>query len=242
MKNKDYKKLLNLNFLDITNQTYACGKYDLPYIYCKDVNIDYIALYPNLKEYNKTTGTAVGFYVYDFKFDGKNGLFQAIYYDDGKGKEKFKQRFRNVKYAIAPDYSLCGDIPVAENIYRIFKSRIVSLWLTDACDIIVIPNITYANENYFDIMLDGLEDCECVAFSVKGSVDNIIQKELLRKAIKHTVDNLHKLKTIIVYSVSIDDSKILNLFSYAVDKGIKIVIPDNLLKSRNLILEGSKNG
>lgn len=78
MKNKDYKKLLNLNFLDITNQTYACGKYDLPYIYCKDVNIDYIALYPNLKEYNKTTGTAVGFYVYDFKFDGKNGLFRLF--------------------------------------------------------------------------------------------------------------------------------------------------------------------
>lgn len=242
MKKKDYKKLLNLGFLDITNQTYACGKYDLPYVYCKDVDIDYVALYPNLKEYNKTTSTAVGFYVYDILFDGKNGLFNAIYYNDKRRLDYYKERFKGVKYAIAPDYSLCGDIPVIENIYRIFKSRIVSLWLTDVCDVIVIPNITYANDNYFDIMLDGLEDCECVAFSVKGSVHNIIQKELLIKAIKHTVDNLHKIKTIIVYSVSIDDSKISNLFSYAVDKGIKIVIPNNLLKSRNLILEGSKNG
>lgn len=242
MKKKDYKKLLNLNFVDITNKTYSCGQFDMPYVYCNEVDIDYVALYPNLKEYNKTTKTAVAFYVYDSKFDGKNGLFQAIYYNDKKRKERFEQRFKNVKYAIAPDYSLCGDIPVIENIYRIFKSRIVSLWLTDVCDIIVIPNITYANENYFDIMLDGLEECECVAFSVKGSVDNIIQKELLIKAIRHTVDNLHKLKTIIAYSVSVDDCKILNLFSYAVDKEIKIVIPDNLLKNRNLILEGSKNG
>ncbi|MDY4787828.1 MAG: DUF4417 domain-containing protein [Bacilli bacterium] len=242
MKNKDYKKLLNLSFTDITSQAYFCGKYDLPYAYCKDVNIDYIALYPNLNEYSKTKNTAVGFYVFDLKFDNIRGLFSAIYYNDIKRLDYFKERFKGVKYAIAPDYSQIGDIPRVENLYRLFKTRIVSLWLTIECDVIVIPNITYANENYFDVMLDGMEDCECVAFGVKGSIKELSQRELLLKAIKYAVDNLKKLKTIIVYSVCIDNSIIFEIFQYAISKGIKVIIPDNLLRSRNRLKEAFKNG
>ena len=64
-------------------------------------------------------------------------------------------------------------------------------------DIIVIPNVTYANENYFDVMLDGMHNCEVIAFSIKGSVKETLERALLSKAIKYTVDNLDKLKKII---------------------------------------------
>ena len=84
-------------------------------------------------------------------------------------------------------------------------------------------------------MLDGMDNCEVVAFSVKGSIKEPKEKKLLLKAIKYTVDNLRKLKKIVVYSVSINDNKVKNLFDYASTKGIEIVIPENLLKERNLI-------
>jgi hypothetical protein len=103
------------------------------------------------------------------------------------------------------------------------------------CDVLVIPNITYANENYFDVMLDGMEETEVVAFSAKGSMRENDEKELFLKAIKITVDGLPKLKKIVVYSVSIDDEKVLKLFEYASLKGIEIIIPDNILKERNVI-------
>ena len=45
------------------------------------------------------------------------------------------------------------------------------------CDVLVIPNITYANENYFDVMLDGMEETEVVAFSAKGSMREFDEKE-----------------------------------------------------------------
>ena len=44
-----------------------------------------------------------------------------------------------------------------------------------------------------------------------------------------------QIKKIIVYSVSIDDEKVLKLFEYTSLKGIEIVIPDNILKERNVV-------
>lgn len=236
IKKKNLKRLINLNFVDLTNRTYNCGKYDLPYIKCPNiVNPDYLALYSETFNYHKTDRTFVCFYQYDIKFDNIKGIFEAIYHNDVKLLGKYKERFKDVRYAIAPDYSEVGDIPRIENVYRLFKSRIVALWLWFECDVIVIPNITYASENYFDVMLDGMDDSEVVAFSVKGSIKEQSEKELLQKAIKYTIDKLKQLKKIVVYSVSVDDKKVLELFEYASNKGIEIVIPNNILKERNII-------
>ena len=236
VKKNDLKKLLNLNFVDLTNQTYSCGKYDLPYVNCPNlINPDYLALYSETCNYAKTPRTFICFYQYDIKFDSIKGIFEAIYHNDEKLLSKYKERFKNVKYAISPDYSQVGDINRIENIYRIFKSRIVALWLWLECGVIVIPNVTYANENYFDVMLDGMDKCEVVAFSVKGSIKEETERDLLLKAIRYTVDNLRFLKKIVIYSVSINDERVLQLFEYASSKGIEIVIPNNILKERNVI-------
>ena len=242
VKKDDLKKLLNLNFVDLSNQTYPCGKYDLPFVRCpSNINIDYLALYSEVKNYHKTDNTCVCFYQYDLKFDTIKGIFNAIYYNDEKLLAKYKERFKGVKYAIAPDYSQIGDINRVENIYRLFKARIVSIWLVLECDVLVIPNITYANENYFDVMLDGMEETEVVAFSAKGSMREFDEKEIFLKAIRITVDGLPKLKKIVVYSVSIDNEKVLKLFEYASLKGIEIIIPDNILKERNIINKEAKS-
>ena len=180
------------------------------------------------------------FYQYDVVFDKIDGLFNAIYYQNEKLLKKYKERLSGAKFAIAPDYSQCGDVPKIENLYRLFKSRIVSLWLLLELDIIVIPNITYANDNYFDVMLDGMENTEVVAFSVKGAIREPAERKLLQKAIKVTVDGLEKLKKIIVYSVSTDDRKVLDIFQYATSKGINVIIPDNILRERNIILKEDK--
>lgn len=241
VKKKNLKKLLNLNFMDLTNQTYSIGKYDLPYVRCpEEVNPDYLALYSEVSNYHKTENTCVCFYQYDVVFDKIDGLFNAIYHQNEKLLKKYKERLSCVKFAIAPDYSQCGDVPKIENLYRLFKARIVSLWLLLELDIIVIPNITYANDNYFDVMLDGMENTEVVAFSVKGAIREPVERKLLEKAIKVTVDGLEKLKKIVVYSVSTDDRKVLDIFQYATSKGINVIIPNNILRERNIILKEDK--
>lgn len=90
-------------------------------------------------------------------------------------------------------------------------------------------------------MLDGVKDIEVVAFSVKDSIKERLERELLQKAIKHTTDNLKQLKKIVVYSVSVNDEKVRELFEYASNKGIEIVISNNILKERNIINKDARS-
>lgn len=241
VKKSELKKILNLNIVDILNRCELENKLKLPQIKCNAVDkIDYIASYSNLCEYHKTDNTCLAFYEYDLKFDGIKGVYNSIYYNDVSNLKKFKDRFKGVKYAISPDYSLSGDMGLDEQIYRISKARRVSARLTLECDILVIPNFTYSDELYFKLSVLGIEDTEVIAFGLKGSLKERGETDLLIKAIAYAVDNLKKLKQIIIYSDSIYDQKIIDLFNYAISHEIQIVIPNNKLKLNNLRLKNKR--
>lgn len=232
-KNQNLIKLLNLNYLKFSNRTISRGDMDLPSIYCNtSIYPDYLALYCQKSLYRKTPRTAVCFYEFDTDFDGKNGLYWAIYYNDEKRLNYFKRRFENVKYFISPDYSLLGDIHTIENNYRLFKSRIVSLWLIFELGAVVIPNISFPDKNSYAFALDGLEKCSVVAMSTKGHMDNGVENKRLRENIRLTVDSL-RLKAFIVYDVCGTNEATLDTFAYAKEKGVSIIIPDNTLKCQN---------
>ncbi|MCR5486679.1 MAG: DUF4417 domain-containing protein [Lachnospiraceae bacterium] len=137
-----------------------------------------------------------------------------------------------MRFFISPDYSELGDIDDIENNYRIKKARVVSIWLMTELSAIVIPHITFPTISTIDFYLDGLEDCSVVAFSTKGYVDDKLEREILVEAVKYTVDRL-KLKTIIVYDVCRENKEAEDIFRYAADKGINIIIPPNMIKNRN---------
>lgn len=59
-------------------------------------------------------------------FDGLYGLWNAIYYGVKELQEFYLERFRGVKYFVAPDYSKCGDISEVENYHRQFRSRVAA--------------------------------------------------------------------------------------------------------------------
>lgn len=230
---KDLRRLLNLNYLNYTNKTHAVGDYDLPLLYCyTNIIPDYLALYNQPGDYQKTAYTCVCFYAYDVTFDGINGLFNAIYYNDKKLLRFYKNRFKNVKFFISPDYSQFGDLQKIENIIRLWKARIVTLWFMLELNAIAIPNITYISEDSFDFFCTGLEECKVVAFSTKGHVRYACERRLLKAAVKYVVDNLN-VETIIVYSVCGKDITSLRLFQYAIDHGIRVIIPQNSLRERN---------
>ena len=226
-----------MNYLTYAGKTIACGKKDLPALYCNTrVYPDFLALYGEPSLYKKTAATAVCFYQFDNKFHKRDGLYEAIYYKDEALLDYYKKRFAGVKFFIAPDYSIMGDIHQIETDHRLFRARIVALWLMFELDAVVIPNITFFDKNgTIGIELDGLENCSVVAISTKGHIDNPDEYERLKRNIRITVDRLN-LKAIIVYDVCGTDEKTLEAFRYATDKGIKVIIPDNTLKTRNILL------
>ena len=231
---KSLQELLLLNFLNVTNKTICSGKFDIPKICCTtSVYPDFLALDSEPRLFNKTIRTGVCFFRYDKQFNGYNGLYNALYYNREKELLKFKQKYKGITFAIEIDPSLCGDVPRIENLYRIFQRSVVSSWLTMDLGIIVIPLISYANEESFEDILLGIDfNSTVVAFGIKGNMNNLEEKELLRKAVKYVVDRL-QLKAIIVYSVCGQDSEVYDVFSYATRKGIDLVIPQNTLRAQN---------
>lgn len=242
-KKKNLKKLLNLGLLDYTNLTPKYGDLDMPYIKCKKIPyIDYLATYSQPSTYFHSQGTCVTFFEYDIFFDGLYGLWNAIYYGVKELQEYYLERFQGVKYFVAPDYSKCGDISEAENYYRQFRSRIVAIWLAMNLNAVVIPLVSCANDIGMRYMLDGMDDCTVVAFNAKGPMGDPVQLEIFIGSIKYTVDHLKNLKVIIVYSASPDNEKVLEIFKYAIESGIEVQIPDNMLQTRNRLRGGDSNG
>lgn len=103
---------------------------------------------------------------------------------------------------------------------------------------VVIPLVACANDAGMGYMLDGMEDCNVVAFNAKGPMGDPKQLEIFIRSIRYCVDHLPQLEQIIVYSASPDKEKVRQYFSYAVDAGIEVSIPDNMLQTRNRIRGG----
>ena len=233
-KRKDLKKKLNFNYLDLTNKTTCFGELGLPRLTCNTKFIpDYIALSGQPCDYFRTKNTIVAFNEYDSAFNGKNGLYYSIYFKDKNNLEKLKLKYKGIKYFIMPDISNFGDIQAYENYHRMGQAREIALWLNVVNKSIVIPFIGCGSRKDFKYMIEGIEDVSVVAFSTKGKVDNKTETKLLIDTIKYTVDNLKKLKRIIVYDVCKDNSYVDMAFKYAKEKGIDIVVPSNMLKIRN---------
>lgn len=217
-----------------TNLTPKYGELDMPYIRCKVVpRIDYMATYSQPSTYFHSEGTCVTFFEYDVFFDGLYGLWNAIYYGVKELQEFYIERFQGVRYFVAPDYSKCGDVSEAENFHRQFRSRIVAIWLAMNLNAIVIPLVACANGIGMKYMLDGMEDCTVVAFNAKGAMGDSKQLPIFIDSIRYTVDHLPSLQVIVVYSASPDRAKVLDIFKYAIEAGIEVQIPDNMLQMRN---------
>lgn len=235
---RNLKKKLNYNHLKYTNKTVCCGELGLPEIICELSELpDYIALYSQPSDYHRTKLTAVSFYDYDNKMDGQHGLYNAIKYDNKKDLRFFKERFAGVKIFIMPDYSIFGDIQAYENHHRLGRAREVSLWLTMENNSIVIPNISASGIKDFEYIFDGLEKVKVVCISTKSKLAKAEDRDLLQKTIDEAIKRIPLLETFIVYDISADDKYIDILFRGAREKGINVVIPNNLMKIRNRILK-----
>ena len=115
--------------------------------------------------YNDTKSLAnkdffVHFYLDDYKFDGKNGIWSNPY--------KALERLKNYKGVITPDFSPYQDMPEPLKIYNIFRSRTFGYWLTQN-NISVINNVRWGTEETFRYCFDGIPKYSVVAIGTVAS-------------------------------------------------------------------------
>ena len=201
------------------------GDYDMPVIGCFDdiSKIDYLSLYSDLQDYQKTDNTCVCFYQYYPVFDVVHGLYNSIIYQDEKRLALFRERFKNVKYIVGPDYSLFGDFPVALQIFNIYKSRVCMAWLKANTKAVIIPNIRWTFDFSYEFAFDGIMKGSNIAISILGQIRDKDNRKMFFDGFKEAIDRIEP-KSILVYGF-VTESNFDEIFGYAESKGIKIIIP-----------------
>lgn len=201
------------------------GEFDMPIVSNFDdiSKIDYISLYSDKKDYFKTSNTCIAFYQYDHIFDGINGLYNSIAYNMKEQLNKYIQRFKDVKYIIAPDYSLFGDFPVALQIFNVYKSRICMCWLQQNTNASIIPNIRRTYSYSYNFCFDGIKKHSNIAISVLGQLKNKQNYDLFIDGFKELINRVEP-KQIIAYGF-INNKNFQSIFEVALKRGIKIIIP-----------------
>ena len=233
--NQKLCKKLNYGIAILLNRA-ILNEYNLPIHYCNsDIYPDFIALNTEKSKYKITPNTAVAFYAFDKTFDSKNGLYNAIYYQDKRLLKKFRKIYKGVKFVIAPDYSLYDDIWQFENYSRLLKIRVIMLWFTLEIGAVVIPNAIYLSSDKLPIYYSGFEECNMMCFSTKGHMKHSENRNKIKENVKYVTDNLN-LKIILVYTCCASDTETLKLFEYAIQHGITVILVDNTLRQRNKIL------
>lgn len=197
--NKGY----NLNLVDLDR---CDGKYQIPHIQKEDyIPDDLIGFNYMLTNADKNVG--VHCFVDDYQFER---LWNS--------PDKYLDKLQEYDCVLTPDFSLYKDMPLSMKIWNVFRSRLIGQWLQDnGC--IVIPTISWCEEDTFEFCFDGLEKGGTVAVSTIGVKKDSM--DIWTKGMNEMIERL-KPKTILVYGGKVD-------YDY---KNIKVVYFENKVTER----------
>lgn len=173
-------------------------KYDIPFCPTTAQNIpasivtwrDAEAAYEKFKRKKFISNDFVCFYLDDYKFDGKGGIWQ-----NPRHALAVLKRFGGV---ITPDYSTYQDFPEALKIYATYRMRTIGWWL-GSNGIAVINNVRWGTTETYSYSFEGIQKNSFVAIgTVGGSPRRACDKTRFEKGLNQMIKTLSP-KAIIVY-------------------------------------------
>lgn len=225
MKNRKRGMLPDTFGAYVLNNVVVTGKYDIPVVgYFGDELPDYLALYSNVQDYRKTKNTCVSFFQFDDKFDSIYGIWNAIISNNEKLQKRYIERFENVKFVVCPDYSITGDMPKAMQIFNVFRSRVVAIWLREKCGCTIIPNLRFNNSKSYDFCFDGIAYNSVVCLSILGLCSKPIDVQNLINGLHEAIIRIRP-KTIILFGMC-KDKKFNKIFTECIENNIRILRPE----------------
>ena len=117
--------------------------------------------------------------------------------------------------ALTPDFSLYLDMPIAMQVWNIYRSRLIGQIMQDY-DITVIPTVSWSTKDSFDFCFDGLPKNATLAVSTIGVKQNKEQFQIWIDGMDEMIKRLSPIK-IIVYGGKVE-------YDY---KNIEVVYFDN---------------
>lgn len=184
------------------------GKYDFPIsITLKEEIPDELIAYDLTKSSNNNNAY-VHFYIDDYKFDGKRGIWNE--------PEKALERLKKFKGVISPDFSTYLDFPVSLKIYNFYRMRAFSYYLASN-GINVINNVRWSEPSSYEYCFDGIPKNGIISIGTIGCIKEKKNWKLFQQGLDEMVKRLTP-HTIIIYGKAPD-----RFFKKHKDNGINII-------------------
>lgn len=134
----------------------ANSKYEFPFVnYSNEVPA-------NLISFNNVLTTAnlencwIHFYIDDYQFER---LWHS--------PEKYVSILKRTRGIISPDFSVYSDMPKAQQIFQIYKTRLLCAYF-ESHHIKIIPSITWSTMKSLEFTLDGIPKNNVISLSTNG--------------------------------------------------------------------------
>jgi hypothetical protein len=137
--------------------------------------------------------TADASFLHFFEDDYK---FERIWRDP----HRYLSRIQAYGGVISPDFSVYREMPLLQQMYNIFRSRVIGQWLSRN-GVIVVPNIRWGDERTYDCCFDGLPKNSVLAIGTHGCAKHIDDRRCLFDGLMIMRERLQP-KAIVVYGSS----------------------------------------
>ncbi|MBR6123493.1 DUF4417 domain-containing protein [Candidatus Saccharibacteria bacterium] len=171
------------------------GKYEIPIIHGTSKIPEKIIPFSLCKKETETENKSVHFYELDEKFvsclESKAKLDRKI------------DTLKKYQSVILPDFSVYRDMPLAMQIFQIFKSRAIGNYLNRK-GIKIIPNVRWGDERTYEFAFDGIDKWSVVAVGVQGAYRDKNSRFYFEKGFLKMLDVLAP-ETVICYGTLTED-------------------------------------
>ncbi len=155
-------------------------------------------------------------YLYDYMFDGKNGIWHGCQESSRKTKSVIK-KYAQYQGVISPDFSIYIDLPLAVQIWNIYRDRVTCMWLREQ-GFHVIFNIRWGDQRTYKYAFYGVERHSVVAVGSHGLIKHPENRAIFLEGFAKMIRTVEP-STILLYGSCLPSIK--NMCS---DAGINLII------------------
>ena len=119
-----------------------------------------------------------------------------------RNPQRYLPLLKKFNGVILPDFSIYRDMPLAMQIWNIYRSRAIGHWLQRE-GINVIVNIRYGDERTYQICCDGVSENCVIAIGTYGTMKNLVDRRYLLQGLDVVVERLRP-SDIVVYGTAPD--------------------------------------
>lgn len=143
-------------------------------------------------------------YLFDYLFDGKNGLWYGCLEGSIKTKS-YLNRMRTYKGVISPDYSVYIDLPLVHQLWNIYRDRLTCEWLRSK-GLNVIFNLRWGDYRTYSIAFSGIEKHSVIAIGSHGLIKHPENRLIFMNGFKVMIEKVEPSK-LVIYGPVLEEMK-----------------------------------